>query len=65
MGVDEVSKLGVGNGFIRILQFLADTANVVVTIIKELVSFIVEMSILVISFLNLFGAGIQKINSIQ
>jgi hypothetical protein len=53
------------NGFIRILQFLADTANVVVTIIKELVSFIVEMSNQVISFLNLFGAGIQKIKSIQ
>jgi hypothetical protein len=53
------------NGFIRILQFLADTANVVVTIIKELVSFIVEMANQVIGFLNLFGAGISKIKSIQ
>ena len=52
-------------GFVTALKFLADTANVVVTIIKELISFIVEMANQVISFLNLFGAGIQKINSIK
>lgn len=53
------------NGFVTALKFLADTANVVVTIIKELISFIVEMANQVIGFLNLFGAGIQKINSIK
>jgi hypothetical protein len=52
-------------GFVTILKFVADTANVVVTIIKELISFIIEMSNQVIGFLNLFGAGIQKIKSIQ
>jgi hypothetical protein len=52
-------------GFITILNFVAQTATVVVTIIKELISFIVEMANQVISFLNLFGAGIQKINSIK
>ena len=52
-------------GFVTALKFLADTANVVVTIIKELISFIIEMANQVISFLNLFGAGIQKINSIK
>lgn len=52
-------------GFITVLNFVAQTANVVVTIIKELISFIVEMANQVISFLNLFGAGIQKINSIK
>jgi hypothetical protein len=52
-------------GFVTILKFVADTANVVVTIIKELISFIIEMSNQVISFLNLFGAGIQKIKSIE
>jgi len=53
------------DGFITALNFVAQTANVVVTIIKELISFIVEMANQVISFLNLFGAGIQKIKSIQ
>jgi hypothetical protein len=52
-------------GFITVLNFVAQTANVVVTVIKELISFIIEMSNQVISFLNLFGAGIQKINSIK
>lgn len=52
-------------GFITILNFVAQTATVVVTVIKELISFIVEMANQVISFLNLFGAGIQKINSIK
>jgi len=52
-------------GFITILNAVAAVANVVVTIIKELISFIIEMSNQVIGFLNLFGAGIQKINSIQ
>lgn len=52
-------------GFVTALKFLADTANVVVTIIKELISFIVEMANQVIGFLNMFGAGIQKINSIK
>ena len=52
-------------GFITVLNFVAQTANVVVTVIKELISFIVEMANQVISFLNLFGAGIQKINSIK
>jgi hypothetical protein len=36
-----------------------------VTIIKELIAFIIEMANQVISFLNLFGAGIQKINNIR
>lgn len=53
------------NGFVTALKFVADTATVVVTIIKELISFIIEMANQVISFLNLFGAGIQKINSIK
>jgi hypothetical protein len=52
-------------GFVTILNFVAQTATVVVTIIKELISFIVEMANQVIGFLNLFGAGIQKIKSIQ
>jgi hypothetical protein len=52
-------------GFVTVLNFVAQTANVVVTIIKELVSFIVEMANQVIGFLNLFGAGISKIKSIQ
>lgn len=52
-------------GFVTVLNFVAQTATVVVTIIKELISFIVEMANQVISFLNLFGAGIQKIKSIQ
>jgi hypothetical protein len=52
-------------GFVTVLNFVAQTATVVVTIIKELISFIVEMANQVISFLNLFGAGIQKINSIK
>jgi hypothetical protein len=52
-------------GFVTILNFVAQTANVVVIIIKELISFIVEMANQVIGFLNLFGAGIQKIKSIQ
>ena len=52
-------------GFITVLNFVAQTANVVVTVIKELISFIVEMANQVISFLNLFGAGIAKINSIK
>ena len=52
-------------GFITILKFVAQTATVVVTIIKELISFIIEMANQVIGFLNLFGAGIQKINSIK
>lgn len=52
-------------GFITVLNFVAQTANVVVTVIKELISFIVEMANQVIGFLNLFGAGIQKINSIK
>jgi hypothetical protein len=52
-------------GFITVLNFVAQTATVVVTIIKELISFIVEMANQVIGFLNLFGAGIQKINSIK
>jgi hypothetical protein len=52
-------------GFITVLKFVAQTANVVVTIIKELISFIIEMANQVIGFLNLFGAGIQKIKSIQ
>jgi hypothetical protein len=52
-------------GFVTILKFVADTATVVVTIIKELISFIIEMANQVISFLNLFGAGISKIKSIQ
>jgi hypothetical protein len=53
------------DGFVTALNFVAQTANVVVTIIKELISFIVEMANQVISFLNLFGAGISKIKSIQ
>ena len=53
------------NGFVTALKFVADTATVVVTIIKELISFIIEMANQVISFLNLFGAGISKIKSIQ
>lgn len=53
------------DGFITALNFVAQTANVVVTIIKELISFIIEMANQVISFLNLFGAGISKIKSIQ
>jgi len=52
-------------GFVTILNFVAQTATVVVTIIKELISFIIEMSNQVIGFLNLFGAGIQKIKSIE
>jgi len=52
-------------GFVTILKFVAQTATVVVTIIKELISFIIEMANQVISFLNLFGAGINKIKSIQ
>jgi hypothetical protein len=52
-------------GFVTVLKFVAQTATVVVTIIKELISFIIEMANQVISFLNLFGAGIQKIKSIQ
>ena len=52
-------------GFTNALKIVAQTANVVVTIIKELISFIVEMANQVISFLNLFGAGISKIKSIQ
>lgn len=52
-------------GFVTVLKFVAQTATVVVTIIKELISFIVEMANQVISFLNLFGAGISKIKSIQ
>jgi hypothetical protein len=52
-------------GFITILNAVAQTANVVVTIIKELIAFIIEMANQVISFLNLFGAGIQKINNIR
>ena len=52
-------------GFTNALKIVAQTANVVVTIIKELISFIVEMANQVISFLNLFGAGISKIQSIQ
>jgi len=52
-------------GFITILNFVAQTATVVVTVIKELISFIIEMANQVISFLNLFGAGIAKINSIK
>jgi hypothetical protein len=57
-------KKGV-DGFIQALQILANVASVVVTIIKELVSFIVEMANQVIGFLNLFGAGIAKIRSID
>ena len=53
------------DGFVTALNFVAQTATVVVTIIKELISFIVEMANQVISFLNLFGAGISKIKSIQ
>jgi hypothetical protein len=53
------------DGFVTALNFVAQTANVVVTIIKELISFIVEMANQVIGFLNLFGAGISKIKSIQ
>jgi len=53
------------DGFIQALQILANVAGAVVTIIKELVSFIVEMANQVIGFLNLFGAGIQKIRSID
>ena len=53
------------DGFITALNFVAQTATVVVTIIKELISFIIEMANQVISFLNLFGAGISKIKSIQ
>jgi hypothetical protein len=52
-------------GFTNALKVVAQTANVVVTIIKELISFIVEMANQVIGFLNLFGAGISKIKSIQ
>jgi hypothetical protein len=52
-------------GFVTVLNFVAQTAKVVVTIIKELISFIVEMANQVIGFLNLFGAGISKIKSIQ
>jgi hypothetical protein len=52
-------------GFITILNAVAQTANVVVTIIKELIAFIIEMANQVIGFLNLFGAGIQKINNIR
>lgn len=52
-------------GFITILNAVAQTATVVVTIIKELIAFIIEMANQVISFLNLFGAGIQKINNIR
>jgi len=52
-------------GFTNALKIVAQTANVVVTIIKELISFIVEMANQVIGFLNLFGAGISKIKSIQ
>jgi hypothetical protein len=52
-------------GFITVLKFVAQTATVVVTVIKELISFIIEMANQVISFLNLFGAGIAKINSIR
>jgi len=52
-------------GFITVLKFVAQTATVVVTVIKELISFIIEMANQVISFLNLFGAGIAKINSIK
>lgn len=52
-------------GFITILNLVAQTATVVVTIIRELISFIVEMANEVIDFLNLFGAGIGKIKSIQ
>jgi hypothetical protein len=52
-------------GFVTVLNFVAQTATVVVTIIKELISFIIEMSNQVIGFLNLFGAGISKIKSIQ
>ena len=52
-------------GFITVLKLVAQTATVVVTIIKELISFIIEMANQVISFLNLFGAGISKIKSIQ
>lgn len=52
-------------GFVTILKFVADTATVVVTIIKELIAFIIEMANQVISFLNLFGAGIAKIKNIQ
>jgi hypothetical protein len=52
-------------GFITILNTVATVANVVVTIIKELIAFIIEMANQVISFLNLFGAGIAKIKNIQ
>jgi hypothetical protein len=52
-------------GFVTILKFVAQTATVVVTVIKELISFIIEMSNQVIDFLNLFGAGIERINSIK
>jgi len=51
-------------GFITILNAVAKTANVVVTIIKELIAFIIEMANQVISFLNLFGAAINKIPNI-
>ena len=52
-------------GFITILNAVAAVANVVVTIIKELIAFIIAMANEVISFLNLFGAGIAKINNIK
>jgi hypothetical protein len=52
-------------GFITILNAVATVANVVVTIIKELIAFIIAMANEVISFLNLFGAGIAKINNIK
>ena len=52
-------------GFITLLQAVATTANIVVTIIKELIAFIIEMANQVIKFLNIFGAGIQQIRNIQ
>lgn len=53
------------NGLLNIMKALATTANVIVTIIKELIGFIIEMANQVIRFLNLFGAGIEKIPQIS
>jgi hypothetical protein len=52
-------------GFITLLNAVATVATIVVTIIKELIAFIIEMANQVISFLNIFGAGIAKIRNIQ
>lgn len=53
------------NGLLNIMKALATTANIIVTIIKELIGFIIEMANQVIRFLNLFGAGIEKIPQIS